>query len=125
MHAADLAWLPLEPTRFNRHKSDLKFLECAGHGVAVLASPTVYARVVRHGETGMIYESSETFAAHLTRLIEDAPFRRRLAANAYREVAENRLLGRHYRQREVWYRSMLERLPELNQELKERVPELF
>jgi glycosyltransferase involved in cell wall biosynthesis len=125
LHTADLAWLPLEPTRFNRYKSDLKFLECAGHRVAVVASPTVYARVIRHGQTGMIYESSEAFAAHLTRLIQDTPFRRRLAENAHRYVAENRLLGSRFRHREIWYRSMLERLAELNQELKERVPELF
>ena len=76
--------------------------------------------MVRHGETGMIYESSETFAAHLTRLIVDTPFRRRLAENARRYVAEYRLLGRHFRHREIWYRSMLERLPELNRELREQ-----
>ena len=81
--------------------------------------------VIRHGETGLIYESTEEFAAHSTRLIMDMPFRRRLAENAYRYVAENRLLARHFRHREIWYRAMLERLPELNRELKERVPELF
>jgi hypothetical protein len=55
LHAADIAWLPLEPTRFSRFKSDIKFIECAAHGVAVVASPTVCAQVIRHGETGMIY----------------------------------------------------------------------
>ncbi|MBV8128171.1 MAG: methyltransferase domain-containing protein [Planctomycetaceae bacterium] len=124
LHMADLAWLPLEPTRFNRHKSDLKFLECAGHGVAVLASPTVYSGVIRHGETGLIYGSQEGFRDQLVRLIVDTTFRRRLATSAYREVAENRLLARHYRQREAWYRAMLGRLPELNRELMERAPEL-
>ena len=124
LHMDDLAWLPLEPTRFNRHKSDLKFLECAGHGVAVLASPTVYSGVIRHGETGLIYGSQEGFRDQLVRLIVDTTFRRRLATSAYREVAENRLLARHYRQREAWYRAMLGRLPELNRELMERAPEL-
>lgn len=28
LHSADIALLPLEPTRFNQHKSDLKFIEC-------------------------------------------------------------------------------------------------
>ena len=59
---ADVAILPLEPTRFNRHKSDLKFLESAAHGVAALASPTVYGEVIRQGETGLIYESPDDFA---------------------------------------------------------------
>ncbi len=44
LHAADIALLPLEPTRFNRHKSDLKFIECASQGAVALASPTVYER---------------------------------------------------------------------------------
>ena len=125
LHMADLAWLPLEPTRFNQHKSDLKFLECAAHGVAVLASPTVYAGVVRRGETGLIYESAEEFALQLMRLIMDIPFRRWLAENAYQYVAEHRVLARHFREREAWYRVMLDRLPELNRELKQRVPALF
>ena len=59
LEQADVAILPLEPTRFNRHKSDLKFLESAAHGVAALASPTVYGEVIRQGETGLIYESPD------------------------------------------------------------------
>jgi hypothetical protein len=51
--AADVALLPLEPTRINQHKSDLKFIECAAQGVVALASPTVYDRTIRHGETGV------------------------------------------------------------------------
>jgi SAM-dependent methyltransferase len=124
LQAADIALLPLEPTRFNQHKSDLKFIDCGGHGVVALASPTVYDRTIRHGETGLIYHSLDEFTALLDRLIRDAPFRSRLAANAYRFVADNRLLSRHYRARYDWYREMLERRAELNVELRRRVPEL-
>ena len=63
LQAADIALLPLEPTRFNQHKSDLKFIDCGGHGVVALASPTVYDRTIRHGETGLIYHSLDEFAA--------------------------------------------------------------
>lgn len=122
---ADIALLPLEPTRFNRHKSDLKFLESAAHGVAVLASPTVYGEVIRHGVTGLIYESPDHFAVQLTRLVDDEGLRGHLAANAYHHVAAQRLLGRHYKARHDWYQSMRERLPELNRELRDRLPELF
>jgi glycosyltransferase involved in cell wall biosynthesis len=125
LQTADIALLPLEPTRFNQHKSDLKFIDCGGHGVAALASPTVYARTIQHGENGLIYHSPDEFAALLDRLIRDAPFRRRLAANAYRFVAANRLLSRHFRARYDWYRQMLDRRAELNVELRRRVPELF
>jgi glycosyltransferase involved in cell wall biosynthesis len=124
LQAADVALLPLEPTRFNRHKSDLKFIECASQGVVALASPTVYDRTIRHGETGLIYRSPDEFAALLDRLIRDHPFRRALARNAYYYVAEHRLLARHYRARYDWYRAMLDRRDQLDAELRQRVPEL-
>ncbi len=122
--AADIALLPLEPTRFNAHKSDLKFIESAAQGAAALASPTVYARTIRHGETGLIYHSPDEFSALLDRLIRDAPFRRGLAQNAYRYVAGHRLLARHYRARYDGYRAMLDRRDQLDAELRRRVPEL-
>jgi SAM-dependent methyltransferase len=121
---ADISLLPLEPTRFNQHKSELKFLECAAHGVAALASPTVYSRVIRPGETGLIYHSPEEFASCLADLICDPGLRHRLAENAYHDVAETRLLSQHYREREAWYRLMFDRLPDLNRELRQRLPGL-
>jgi glycosyltransferase involved in cell wall biosynthesis len=124
LQAADIALLPLEPTRFNRHKSDLKFIDCGAHGAVALASPTVYDQTIQHGETGLIYHSPDEFAAMLDQLIRDAVFRGRLAANAYRYVAENRLLSRHFRARYDWYCHMLDRRAELNVELGRRLPEL-
>jgi SAM-dependent methyltransferase len=124
LHAADIALLPLESTRFNQHKSDLKFIEAAAHGVAALASPTVYDRTVRTGETGLVYHSPEEFGTLLDRLIADAPFRCRLSGNAYRYVAENRLLARCFRARYDWYRAMLTRRGELEAQLRQRVPTL-
>jgi SAM-dependent methyltransferase len=121
---ADIALLPLEPTPFNRHKSDLKFIESAAQGAAVLASPTVYESTIRHGETGLIYHSLDEFAAMLDRLISDGPFRRRLADAAYHYVAENRMLARHVRARYDWYCAMLDRRQHLDNELRHRVPEL-
>jgi precorrin-6B methylase 2 len=124
LDAADIALLPLEPTRFNQHKSDLKFIECAAHSVAVLASPTVYDRTIHDGQTGLIYRSSAEFVALLDRLICDIPFRRGIAENARAFVSENRLLAHHFRARHEWYRQMYERRSELEAELRDRVPEL-
>ena len=77
LRAADIGLLPLEPTRFNQHKSDLKFIECAANHVAALASPTVYGRTIVHEETGLIYQSPTEFGEMLERLICDSPARRR------------------------------------------------
>ena len=125
LRSCDIALLPLLPTRFNQMKSDLKFLECSSHGVAVLASPTVYDQSIIAGETGLIYRSETEFETMLAQLIADAPLRQRLATNAYHWVAQNRLLCQHYRDRRDWYLQMRDQLPRLNQELRSRVPELF
>lgn len=124
LDSADVALLPLQPTRFNQHKSDLKFIECAAHGVAVLASPMVYERTIISSETGLIYHSSAEFDALLDRLICDTSYRRRLGENASSYVTANRLLAQHFRARYEWYCRMFDRWGELDAELRARVPEL-
>jgi ubiquinone/menaquinone biosynthesis C-methylase UbiE len=124
LRTCDIALLPLNPTAFNSMKSDLKFIECAGHGVTVLASPTVYEASIQSGETGLIYNSLTEFSAQLRQLIENPSFRQQLANNAYQWVKQNRLLAQHYRQRRDWYCQMRDELPRLTQELWQRVPEL-
>ena len=125
MGECDIALLPLNPTRFNSMKSDLKLIECAGHGVTVLASPTVYENSIVEGHTGLIYRSEAEFETKLRLLIADPVYRRQLAENAYQWVKENRLLSQHYQQRRNWYLEMRANLPTLNQQLANRVPELF
>jgi hypothetical protein len=117
--------LPLNPTPMNAMKSDLKFLECSGHGVAVLASPTVYEGSIVEGTTGMIYRSVEEFEAKLRQLIDDAPARRQMAARAYDWLRSERLLAQHYPERHAWYLRMRDRLPQLTEQLRSRVPELL
>ncbi|MFN7319156.1 MAG: methyltransferase domain-containing protein [bacterium] len=124
LRTCDIALLPLNPTAFNSMKSDLKFIECAGHGVTVLASPTVYKASIQSGETGLIYNSLTEFSAQLRQLIENPSFRQQLANNAYQWVKQNRLLAQHYRRRWDWYCQMRDELPRLTQELWQRVPEL-
>ncbi|MFN7319330.1 MAG: methyltransferase domain-containing protein, partial [bacterium] len=89
LRTCDIALLPLNPTAFNSMKSDLKFIECAGHGVTVLASPTVYEASIQSGETGLIYNSLTEFSAQLRQLIENPSFRQQLANNAYQWVKQN------------------------------------
>src|SRR5205823_53619 len=125
LRTCDIALLPLKATSFNHMKSDLKFLECAGNGVVVLASPTVYEASVQDGRTGLLYRSAAEFEEKLRALIDDAALRQRLAAQAYAWVRDRRLLCQHYRQRYDWYLQMLGRLPQLNETLRQRVPELF
>lgn len=121
LHSADISLLPLRDTEFNRMKSDLKFIESAGHGAAVLASPTVYEASVRDGDTGFLYRSPEEFAERLRLLVEDRPRRLKMAEEAYRYVAQERLLSRHYEERLAWYEELFARREELDRELLARL----
>ena len=124
LQQSDICLLPLLPSRFNRMKSDLKFLEAAATGAAALANPTVYSYTLVPGETGLLYETATEFENALTQLIEDAALRRRLAGNAWEWVRENRLLSMHYRERFEWYESLYSRYDELTAALLERSPEM-
>jgi SAM-dependent methyltransferase len=125
LRACDIALLPLEATAFNELKSDLKFVECAGHGVVALASTTLYERSVIDGVTGLLFRSPAEFEDRLRLLIADPPLRMRLAGNAYAWVRDYRMLAQHFRRRYDWYLRMLGMLPRLDAELASRAPELF
>lgn len=123
LHSSDISFLPLRDNDFNRAKSDLKFIESAGHGAAVLASPTVYEATVKEGRNGFIYRNPREFKEYLTLLIEDRERRIETAEAAYRYVQEERLLSGHYLERLAWYREMLQRRPQLDRELMQRLAE--
>ena len=125
LHDADIALLPLRDTEFNRAKSDLKFIEAAGHGAVALASPTVYAKTIRDGETGLIFRSPEEFAKKLDLLIECADLRRTLAEHAYRYVAEHRLLEYHLDDYITAYQEMLARREEFERDRRARIAKFF
>ncbi|WP_295163581.1 glycosyltransferase family protein [Selenomonas sp. F0473] len=125
LHASDIALLPLGDTAFNRAKSDLKFIESAGHGAVALASPTVYERTVRDGETGMIYRNVREFSRKLSLLITRPDLRTAIAENAYRYVAEHRLIGGHVDTYIAAYRDLFARREELERARRARVEKYF
>ena len=118
---SDIALLPLMDNMFNRAKSDLKYIECAGNGTVALASPTVYSDTIKEGDTGFIYHDLDEFYAKLKMLIDNADMRYKVAKNAYNYVKNNRLLYQHYEERINWYNEMCDRLPELDAETRKRL----
>jgi glycosyltransferase involved in cell wall biosynthesis len=124
LRACDVGFLPLADTRFNGMKSDLKFLQCAAHGVAALASPPAYGDSIADGETGLLFRGEAELADRLRALVGDADLRRRLAARAYEWVRGRRMLAQHFRPRYEWYAALRDRLPRLTAELLQRAPEV-
>ena len=121
LRSSHISLLPLKDNIFNRSKSDLKFIECAGNGSVVLASPTVYSNTVKDGETGFIYHDVNEFYNKLKLLINNSQKRCEVAEKAYDYVKHNRLLSQHYEERWDWYNELIARLPELNAETQKRI----
>ena len=121
IRSSDIALLPLRDNEFNRSKSDLKFIECAGSGAVVLASPVVYSKTVEEGRTGFIYRDEKEFTNKLNLLIRNRNLRRMVAEAAYAYVKRERLMSQHYQERLEWYRELLLRLPELTAEAAKRL----
>lgn len=124
LRESDIALLPLLDNEFNRSKSDLKFIECASCGAAVLASPVVYSKTVKDDETGLIYNDDKEFSQKLKLLIDNKEKRYELATAAYDYVLHNRLLSQHYEERLDWYFELLAKLDELNKATQARTDKI-
>ena len=123
--AAEIAFMPLADTAFNRAKSDLKFIEAAAARVSALASDVVYADSIRDGQTGLIFRDPTELRGGLLRLLAYPEATRTLAEAARLYVAEARMLAYQVSMRSAWYRSLWARRDELNAALRARVPALF
>lgn len=124
LRTCDIALLPLEGRPQEMFKSDLKYVEAGAAGAAVIASPAVYAAIVRDGETGLIADAPADWAAALMRLATDPVERRRIAANARTDIRENRIFADQIRVRLGWYRDLWARRDALRQGLLARAPGL-
>lgn len=124
LHTSDIALLPLLDNEFNRSKSDLKFIECASGGAAVLASPVAYSNTIKDGENGFIFKNLKEFDEKFRLLISDRNKRREVAENAYNYVKNNRLMSQHYEERIFWYKELFAKLPELNKETQARIEKI-
>jgi len=124
LQGCDIAFLPLADTPFNRCKSDLKAVEAAGHGLALLASPVVYGDSLREGETARLFRSAAELRQALQDWQHDPSTARAMGEQGRRWVASCRLQHHQAAARESWYRSLWERRAQLTEQLLQRVPEL-
>jgi glycosyltransferase involved in cell wall biosynthesis len=67
----DIGCCPLGDTPFNRSKTFIKAMEYAVTGAPVVASPTVYNKLIEHGVDGYIVETVDEWEQALSELVED------------------------------------------------------
>jgi glycosyltransferase involved in cell wall biosynthesis len=125
MGSAEIAFMPLGNTEFNRAKSDLKFIEAASCRVVSLASDVVYGASVENNKTGLVFSDSLEMRSHLLRVLAYPEAARRLGDAARAYVARERMLAYQVTARMEWYRSLWARRDELNAALRGRMPALF
>jgi glycosyltransferase involved in cell wall biosynthesis len=87
---------PLRPSLFNRSKSEIKFLEYAAAGAAVIASRHgPYERVIEQGVTGLLVNSPHEWTSALNQLATDPGMRMDLALNGL-AYARTRMIEQHW-----------------------------
>ena len=121
MEKCDIALLPLLDKKINRCKSDLKFIECANAGLVSIASPVVYEKTVKDGETGLIYKNPQEFREKFGAMLKFPEKRVKIAKNAYEYVKRERLLSQHINERYDWMNEIYQKREELHRDLLKRL----
>jgi SAM-dependent methyltransferase len=122
---AEIAFMPLTDTAFNRAKSDLKFIEAGAARVTALASRVVYGATIQDGVTGVMFNDEAGLRGALLRLLSYPEATKKIGDAARAYVGGERMLAYQVATRTAWYRSLWERREALNAALRERVPGLF
>jgi glycosyltransferase involved in cell wall biosynthesis len=92
----DIGCCPLEDTPFNRSKTPIKAWEYALSGAAVVASRTVYEKVLDDGLTGYLAETADEWEETLDTLLEFGAQRSRMAGRLRTDVLTRWSLAKHY-----------------------------
>jgi len=124
LHNCDICLQPLDDTKFNRYKSDIKFVEAGAGGLAVVASPTVYSDYIEDGKTGLIANTPKEWERALSKLAQNSDYRKQLGHNAKQYVTNERMLMQHIHKRLDWYRDLWSRREALNERLFDLYPQL-
>ena len=115
---------PVEGRLYEDTKSDAKFLDAAARGVVTLASPTIYAETIVHGQTGLIAQRLRDWAPQLAGVLRDEPARQLMARQAWDYVRDHRMFACQAADRSAWYRDLWDRRDSLNAALLNRLPGL-
>jgi len=107
----DIGICPIEDNRFNRSKSNLKYLEFAINEFACVCSNVEnYAKTITHGEDGLLAENNtESWYENLKKLVDDVEFRNTIAKNGSELVREKYSISENYKLWEKVYKEILEK----------------
>lgn len=122
--SCDIALLPLSDTPFNRLKSDLKLIECAGAGVVPICSRLVYDEEPEHHEFAVFANSPSEWTSSLIGLLADLGELRRRRNLGLDYVRRRRLHSGHVADRRTYFLDLIGRREELERRRQERIAAL-
>lgn len=86
----DIGLAPLRDNKFNRAKSNLRWLEYSALGIPCVASQVGhFAETIKDGVDGFLAKTPEHFAAHLGEMIADKKVRNRIGRAAHARIYED------------------------------------
>jgi SAM-dependent methyltransferase/glycosyltransferase involved in cell wall biosynthesis len=124
LSACDVALLPLNDTPFNRCKSDIKLIECAAAGVAVICSKVVYAEDARHESFAKFATNPQEWRSallHLAQNPNDLINRQNLGLEYSKK---HRMHAHQVLERDAYYRGLIENRKQLEADRQSRLKQL-
>ena len=88
-YSFDICLAPLKDNLFNRSKSNLRYLEFALAGTAVIGSPVAPYLCIKSGENGILAKEQDEWYNAIEKLITDKEYRKKIADNSYEYVTKN------------------------------------
>ena len=125
MKGCDICFLPLNNNHFNNCKSDLKAVEAASFGLALLASPVVYRDNFSNGINASFFEDINSLTNILTDWINDPIKVGLIGRSAQKYVLNNRLFCYQIDERRNWYQDLWERKDDLTKAIYIRESSAF
>lgn len=121
LSACDVALLPLNDTPFNRCKSDIKLIECAAAGVAVICSKVVYAEDSRHELFAKFADNPQDWRDTLLHLAQNPNDLMQCQNLGLQYVKSHRMHSQQVLERNFYYRGLIENRAQLEADRKYRL----
>ena len=119
-----VALLPLNDTPFNRCKSDIKLIECAAAGLAVICSKVVYAEDARHELFVNFATNPQDWRNALLHLAQNPNDLIHRQNTGLQYVKTHRMHAQQVLERDCFYRGLMENRAQLEEDRQSRLKQI-
>ena len=119
--SCDVALLPLNDTPFNRCKSDIKLIECASAGVAVICSKVVYSENARHESFAKFASQPNDWRSAILQLAQNPSELKERQNLGFQYVKTFRMHANQTLERNAFYRQLIQNRSQLELDRQDRL----